>query len=215
MSPAVSLIDLTLPQLAEAYRGLDRLEHEYENMSGICATLKGLVLIEAKAKPENKQRFMAWVKENFASGGHRTATRYMRLAEAFSEGLDSTVQFQTLTRDLASSVEALKKFQLDLSHPMVAKIAQWAAGRGSYQLMLDFPGSRGGDTSAHRKKLTPEQEHAQFLENCKTDFEAALMALDALVCQKTWQAPSIPRSHLEEAADLFRQFARDISAFLK
>lgn len=184
-------------------------------MSGICATLKGLVLIEAKAKPANKGRFMAWVKENFSNGVHRTATRYMRLAEAFVGELDSTVQFQTLTRDLASSMEALRERQLDLQHPVVARVAQWVKGRGAYQLMLDFPGARGGDTSGSRKKLTPEQERAQLLEDAKNDFLAAIEALDRLKEKGTWKAPSITDAMLADSAELCAALAKQIRAWLK
>lgn len=212
-SKPVSLVNLTLPQLAEAYNGLDRLEKEYENMSGICATLKGLVLIEAKLKPELKGRFKQWVIDSFPKS-YKTATRYMRLAEAFGKS-DSTGTFQTLTRDLASSVAALRQFQLDLSHPVVAKVADWVNGRGSYQLMLDFPGGRGGDTSGSRKKLTAAQERKAFLESCKKDFEETIMALDRLHEKGFWKAESILDGHREDAAELARSFAKDITAFLK
>jgi hypothetical protein len=139
---AVALVDMTLPQLAEACDGLSRLEKEYENMSGICATLKGLVLIECKTKPELKGQFKSWVTKTFPKS-YKSATRYMRLAEAFGRS-DSTVTFQVLTQGLADSLEILRKQQLDLSHPIVARVAQWVNGRGAYQLMLDFPGQRGG-----------------------------------------------------------------------
>ena len=214
MAPApIALVDLSLPQLAEAYDGLDRLEKEYENMSGICATLKGLVLLEAKTKPELKGRFKQWVIDSFPKS-YKTATRYMRLAEAFGKS-DSTGTFQTLTRDLASSVEALRQFQLDLSHPVVARIAQWVDGRGAYQLMLDFVGSRGGDTSAHRKKLSLDEQHEKFLADCKADFEAAVVALDALHSKELWKAPSISDAHRETAADLFAEMTRKLRAWNK
>jgi hypothetical protein len=141
-SHPVALVDMSVPQLADAFRGLDRLEKEYENMSGICATLKGLVLIEVKTKV-GYGKYRAWLKENFAKSA-KTAERYKRLAEEFGKS-DSTVAFQTLTRGLADSVAALREFQLDLSHPMVAKIAHWVAGRGAYQLMLDFRAPLGGN----------------------------------------------------------------------
>jgi len=214
----IALIDMTLPQLAEAYNGLDRLEKQYENMSGICATLKGMVLVEAKTKPENKGKFMNWVKENFASAGHRTATRYMRLAEAFMKGLDSTVQFDTLTRDLAASVEALREFQLDLSHPVVSKVAEWVNGRGSYQLMLDFPGERGGDTSSHRgKKLlnkSPDEiarESAQiYCLPLQQKLFDVIQGKEHLLWLPVQAGPeeaslSIIRRELEELLDLVRQ----------
>jgi DUF3102 family protein len=132
--------------MAEAIAGLDRLEAQYENMSGICATLKGLVLIEAKRKL-GRGEWMPWIKRNLGAKKQKTANRYMRLAEAFSEKLDSTVQFEILSRDLAANLDALRGFQLDLKHPVVAVVADWVGGKGAYQLMLEFgAASKGGKT---------------------------------------------------------------------
>jgi hypothetical protein len=209
----VALVDLTLPQLAEAYDGLSRLEKEYENMSGICATLKGLVLIECKTKPELKRHFKKWVIETFPKS-YKTATRYMRLAEAFGKS-DSTGTFQTLTRDLAASVEALKEFQLDLSHPAVAAVAKWVNGRGAYQLMLDFPGERGGDTSKSRaKKLSAEEKHELFLKNSREDFAAAWSRVDALVNSGNWKAPSIKDAEIEDTIELAQRYVKEARAWI-
>lgn len=142
-------------------------------MSGICAVLKGCVLLEVK--PKTHRQFKSWVKTNFPKS-YRTAARYMRLAEEFGKSA-STVTFQTLTRDLAASVEALKQFQLDLSHPMVSKVAKWVKGRGAYQLMLDLgPSSRGGDNTprdesgkriADRRRTKLEIETEEFEEEAR------------------------------------------------
>lgn len=200
---AVTLDDLSLPELAEAYDGLSRLEKEYENMSGICATLKGLVLIECKAKPELKGQFKSWVVKTFPKS-YKTATRYMRLAEAFGRS-DSTVTFQTLTRDLATSVAALREFQLDLSHPAVAAVAQWVNGRGAYQLMLDFPSERGG---ARARKKAP----ADYDPNSAAEVAHDLWAprLDFLekegLDEKSWR--DLPRADLDRLKDLLTDLAK-------
>src|SRR5581483_11038232 len=146
---------------------------------------------------------------------HRTASSYMRLAEAFMGKLESTVQFETLTHDLAASLTRLREFQLDLSHPVVSKVAEWVKGRGAYQLMLDFPGSRGGDTSWSRKKLTPAEAEKEFLENAKREFCDAITALDRAHEEKLWKAASVTDAHLETAIELAREFAREAAAWVR
>ena len=210
-SSPVALVDLTLPQLAEAAHGLERLEREYENMSGICATLKGLVLVEAK-KRLGHGKFMPWVKENFVA--HRTATAYMRLAQAFMGKLASTCQFKTLTKDLAASLTRLRDFQLDLSHPVVSEVAKWVKGRGSYQLMLDFAGSAGGDTSWSRKKLSPEEERKQAIERCRETSVETFNGVYGLLQNERWQF-GLTDAELQIAADAMRELARKISAWLR
>jgi Protein of unknown function (DUF3102) len=208
----VALVDMSVGQLADAFNGLTRLEKEYENMSGICATLKGLILIEAKTKLGHGN-YRTWLKENFPKSV-KTAERYKRLAEAFGKS-DSTVAFQTLTQGLTASLEALRARSLDLSHPIVAKVAQWVNGRGAYQLMLDFPGAAGPNGGNNRKKLTPEEQHAQFLEDAKNDFTATITGLDGLVDDERWKAPSITDAMLEASVELAREFAIQATAWLK
>lgn len=208
----LGLAALSLPQLADAFDGLTRLEKEYENMSGICATLKGLVLIECKAKPELKLQFKSWITKTFPKS-YKTATRYMRLAEAFRKS-DSTGTFASLAADLATSVEALKQFQLDLSHPIVAKVAEWVNGRGAYQLMLDFPSEKGGDTASASKKLTAEEKHALFLENCREDFTAAWSRVDALIVSGNWKAPSIKDAEIDDSIEAAQRYVKEARAWL-
>lgn len=132
--------------MAEAIAGLDRLEAQYENMSGICATLKGLVLIEAKRKL-GRGDWTPWMKKNLGAKKARTAQRYMQLGKAFAEKNDSTVVFDLLRNDLAKNLDTLRQTQLDLKHPVVAQVAKWVEGKGAYQLMLEFgSSSRGGKT---------------------------------------------------------------------
>lgn len=205
-----ALVDMTVPQLAEAGHGLERLEREYENMSGICATLRGGVFAEVKKKlPHGEYR--PWLSKNFPKSV-KTAERYKRLWDAFAKS-DSTVAFETLTRGLAESVETLREFSLDLSHPAVAAVAKWVAGRGAYQLMLDFAAQAGGNQRT--KKLTPAEQHAQFLQDAHDDFARIMTALDGLVEDGRWKAPSITDAMLEASAELAREFAKQATAFLK
>jgi len=203
---------MTVPQLVEAAKGLDRLETEYENMSGICAVLKGGILRELKAKAGHGNYEKA-LKEAFPNSA-RTAQRYARLWDAFTKN-DSTVAFETLTRDLTSSVDRLRQFQLDLSHPVVSAVAKWVNGRGAFQLMLDFPGQRGGDTSGSRKKLSPDQEEAAILAAAREDFQTAMMAVDRVFDSGNWRARSVTDRELEMSLDLLREAAKQVSAWLK
>jgi hypothetical protein len=160
----VALVDLTVPQLAEAFRGLDQVQQHHERLSGICAIMKGLVLCEAKAKIEHGG-FMAWVQENFPRS-HKTANQYKRLAEEFGR-LHPKVQFENLRSDLLATLERLEGFQLDLQHPLVREIADWVKGRSAYQLLLELePGKIGGDTSKFPRKTKPtlDELHAETLE---------------------------------------------------
>jgi hypothetical protein len=199
----IALKDLSVPQLTEAFGGLDRLEKGYDNMSGICATLKGLVLIEVKVKLDHG-KYEAWLKENF-TGGKTTAWKYMGLGKAFAKSSPRGT-FETLTRDLASSVEALKEFQLDLSHPVVALISKWAAGRSAYQLMLDFEVTSGPSYDhttrgkGHTAPLTVKEVHALMRTRCIETGQALHLANRT----KAWRA-------LEEA--LLDQVIEDSEKF--
>lgn len=172
--------------------------------------------IQNKGKTSKGQGLLGWLTKYAPEVNYKTACRFMDVAEAIrnSFALPARAAKQLTFSDLVTTPtdELDEQFRA-----LQEKIFAFVEGTSQKSWLDQFreSQSRGGDTSAHRKKLTPEQERAQFLENCKTDFEAALKALDPIVCKKTWQASSIPRSHLEEAADLFRQFARDISEFLK
>jgi Protein of unknown function (DUF3102) len=183
----IALKDLSVPQLTEAFGGLDRLEKGYDNMSGICATLKGLVLIEVKVKLPHGS-YGKWLEANFEQN-KKTAERYCSLARAFIKS-DSAVAFQTLTHDLASSVDELKKFQLNLSHPAVAQVSKWVAGRGAYQLMLDFEVTSGGSYDhttrgkGHTAPLTQKERRELLRERC-VDAGNAFMVANRL---EAWRA---------------------------
>lgn len=210
---AVALVDMTVPELAAAFRGLDQVQEHHERLSGICAIMKGLVLVEAKTKVGHGG-FMAWVKENFPKS-HKTAGQYRRLAEEFGK-LNPKVQFENLRSDMLATIERLDGFQLDLKNPLVKQVADWVDGRSAYQLLLELgPCGRGGDTSSHRRKLTPAQQHEAWLEDCRTDFESALMAIDRVHDKQLWKAPSITNAQRETAADLLLDMARQLRAWNK
>lgn len=156
-SHPVALIDMDVPQLTAAYRSLDECQARYDKLSGIVATMKGIVLTEVKHKCGHGN-FLPWLRENFPKS-HKTATQDMRLAAEFFK-CEPRFTFETLGRDLAATLREIEAAQLDLSHPLVREVAGFVGERTRYQLLLDFPGERGGDTGGRRKKClnkSPEE----------------------------------------------------------
>lgn len=155
-SAAVALKDLNIPQIAEVVIDLDYAQTKHERISGVCATLKGLALREAKRKLPHG-RFMAWVKEQLPES-HRNATRCMNLAKAFMGKLDSTVQFDVLTKDLHATLMQIQHRELDLKNPAVAAVAKWVNDRGAYQLMLELGDAPKG---GKRDKKLVDETHSE------------------------------------------------------
>lgn len=155
----VALGDMNVPQLAEACHMLDACQERYNKLSGICAAMRGLVLTEAKRKIEHGY-FTAWIAKNFKKT-KKTAAEDMRIAREFAKS-NPRVTFETLGRDLATTVAELEEAQIDLKHPLVRHVAEWVGDRTRYQLLLAFPASRGGNQygrggeKGKRKKTTIE-----------------------------------------------------------
>lgn len=146
----VALVDLNVPQLADACRMLDQCQERYDKLSGICATMRGFVLLEAKRKLAHG-KFLPWLAENFKKS-RKTAAQDMRLAGECGK-CRTQVTFETLGRDLAWTIKEIEAAQIDLKHPLVREIAGWVDGRTRYQLLLDYPAS-SYDHSTRGKGLT-------------------------------------------------------------
>lgn len=209
---SLALGNMTVPQLTAAAKMLDDCQERYDKLSGICGTMRGLVLAEVKHKLEHG-KFLPWLAENFDKS-RKTAAQDIRLATEFCKS-NPRVTFEILGRDLAETVKELEQAQIDLKHPLVREVAAWVDGRTRYQLLLDFPGQRGGDTSGSHKKLSPEEEHKLFLANAKAQFESVFLSLDKLVEDDTFKAPSITDTLLSDSADLAAEFAKRARAWLK
>lgn len=171
----VALKDLTVPQLAEAYRGLNAAEEHYEKLSGICATMKGIVLCEAKAKIPHGG-FLKWLEATFPKT-RKTAAQYMRLAGEFGKN-NPKVTFAALQTDLLATLEAAKGAELDLAHPLVSKVADWVKGRSAYQLLLDLGSHRAGGKTyerdgekGKREQLTAEEAEELLKTICTNGAE--------------------------------------------
>jgi hypothetical protein len=180
----VPLADMNLDQLAASYGQLDKVEQSCTTLSGICATLKGLVLLESKRKCTHG-KFQPWIKEQFPKG-YRTAARYMRIAKEFSKS-DTSVTFAALEADLTTSLAVLEQNKLDCANPIVRQVAAWTQGKSSYQLLLELgEGDRGGGAGdpggAH--VITYEQLTLRLHDACVT----AAATLQGIHAQKAYYA---------------------------
>jgi hypothetical protein len=181
----VALVDLNVPQLAEAFSRLCKVEESCETVSGIVATLKGMVLHTVKAKLEHG-KFLPWLSQHFPRS-RKTANQYMRLSEAFGK-CNPKVTIDTLQRDLTSSMKLLEENRLDMKQPVVASVAQWTKGRSAYQLLLDFEGNRGGNTydrtngKGSRKPEDPAALKEAWRQRCKT----SVAMMEIYTKEKAW-----------------------------
>lgn len=216
---AIGLADMTSAQMGEALVGLRKMGVRYDNMSGICATLEGLVLLQAKAMLPHGA-YGGFLRDYFAKS-RRAATAYTQLARAFVGGkLASTCQFDKFGRpmrvpkafelvkqDLATSLQELEKFQLDLRHPVVSKVAEWVNGRGSYQLMLDYPAPLGG-RRARREKLSLAEVRAKAEKEALESYEAICRAIDRFLKENAHTL--LPKSQRVLLASLFHKAKRSL-----
>ena len=165
----LGLAEMSADQLAGTFTKLDAARQHYDNLSGICATLQGLVLIEAKEKVGHG-KYGQWLKDHFPKSAD-TAGRFFRIAEDFlvRSGTKNTPESkfrtgaefgeQLLLSDLANSLQAIQHESLDMGHPIVKSIAAYAAGRSYKQMWLDLgPAPAGGDRSASRQIRDLDEE---------------------------------------------------------
>ena len=174
LTTALHLAEMDPEQLASASRSLLAAEERYDRMSGICATLNGLVLLEARRKITHG-KFIEWVKT--ATGrSERDAQRRMRIAESFMESLsksksDTRVVFesaeQMLLEDFAAMLSAEAASPMDESNPVFAAVAEYVDGR-SYRALADaLPGKTAAQrVQKHLSTLTSAQIAASYREQC-------------------------------------------------
>lgn len=170
LATALHLAEMNPEQLASASKSLLAAEERYDRMSGICATLNGLVLLEAKRQIAHGN-FIGWVEE--ATGQSRQhANRKMRIAESFMASLSKSkcnprVTFenaeQMLLDNFAEMLSADAASPMDESNPVFAAVAQYVDGR-SYRALADsLPQPRrqiGGDTTPKNGSVRPRADKA-------------------------------------------------------
>lgn len=154
----VTLEAMSPEQLADTGRMLDAYQEKIESMSGICATMRGLVFVTAKEKLGHG-KFLPWLTKHFDKT-RKTAAEDMRIGREFSK-CNPTLHFGDLVKALA---EKSSEPEIDTSHPLVSEVARWVASRNRGQLLLDFPAtSRGGDTSKSRAAKPVKKSREEIL----------------------------------------------------
>lgn len=191
-SRSVALEAMTVAQLGEAFAGLEKAQGQYESLSGMCATLSGIVLQEVKKKV-GRGNFQSWLKEHFAKS-QKTACLYVRLAEQFAKA-DPRVSFQQLSLALLDGAQSLDGQSLDFSHPLVARVAKWTKGRTFYQLRQEEL-QQGGNNH-------PKCPH------CEGDLKSATQELCPHCGQPTGQTEPTPEQLKSELTEQTRQWAQD------
>jgi hypothetical protein len=189
LTTALHLADMSPDQLATASRSLADAEERYDRMSGICATLGGLVLLEAKRRLEHGQ-FGNWLKEHFGKSHHIATTR-MRIAKEFIAAVSTKdgklvprYQFeatQLLLDDFAAQLAAEKQSPIDLENPVVSAVSDFVGGRNFNTLRASLPAARrGGNTyerdgeKGKRVPLTEEAAQQLAIETWKPILEGLL-----------------------------------------
>jgi hypothetical protein len=146
-----NLKDMTLAELEAADRGLRALPERLEKMSGICAVLNGLILTEIKGRLEHKQ-WTPWLKDHYGKAV-RTAQKYMQIAGSFTKSATrGAFEPHQLTLALLDDTQS---GALDLAHPVVVKVEEWADGRSFRQLIAEETGDgRATNKGGFKPNLT-------------------------------------------------------------
>jgi hypothetical protein len=141
---------MNLPQLEATHDRLAALEAMGEKLSGTCATLKGLVLLEVKHRLGHG-KLKPWVAKHYEKS-YRTAVDYMNLAREFTKDAKSKsaepCTFAPMLQNVGETLDEIEALKLDLRHPTVRAVADWTEGRSAHQLLLQFHTrpQLGGDT---------------------------------------------------------------------
>jgi len=217
---------MTVPQLAEAGKALDRAGDLHENTAGICRLLHGLVLMEAKRKLAHG-KFMPWVKKEFPNS-HREASRRMKAAAVFLQTLtdkkqlkklklDRHVQFDAqrlLLGDLATNLTEISAAQLDMSNPVVQAASAYVGKRSWTQLVLDLGDLRennGGKRKRPNGTKRPTKDEKEFDDKesaCLAWYKAGLPLVRMLHLQAELTWLHLPDVELANIADLLKFAAK-------
>jgi hypothetical protein len=223
LATALHLAEMNPEQLASASKSLLAAEERYDRMSGICATLNGLVLLEAKRQIAHGN-FMQWVQD---ATGHsdRDARRRMRIAEEFIASLsksktDTRVRFenaqQLLLDNFTELLSADAASPMDESNPVFAAVAQYVDGR-SYRALADaLPKPRMG--GARVKDPNKPYDPNAPIENARDLLLHPLRAVMRRWNEKEAKLPlwtHLPPEELREIDGMLLDLRTDLKAALK
>ncbi|MDR3405146.1 MAG: hypothetical protein P4L99_21810 [Chthoniobacter sp.] len=138
------LSDMSPADMGTMLHRLDQARAQYESLSGACATLAGLVCIEAKARLEHGE-YIPFLKKHLGKC-RDTASQYVSVAKGFLKCRPMTT-FDQLTLALMDGAKSVSAITLDRSHPIVDAVCKWTNGRTFYQLKAEeaVHAKRGGN----------------------------------------------------------------------
>jgi len=223
-----ALADMSVPQLAEAGKALDRAGDLHENTAGICRLLHGLVLMEAKRKLAHG-KFIPWVKTHF-SNSYRDAARRMQAAADFLAVISDKKQAKKLKcampvtfeaqrlllGDLATNLTEISAAQLDMSNPVVQAAAAYVGKRSWTQLVLDLGDPRennGGKRTrlnGTKRPTKAEHEYDKALEEAMDWYELGVVDLQECYLHSDERWSVLPEVELANVADLVKLWAKKL-----
>lgn len=223
-----TLSDMTVPQLAEAGKALDRAGDLHENTAGICRLLHGLVLIEAKSRLEHGE-FMPWVKEHFPNS-YRDAARRMQAGNDFLATMgdkklakklkcDRPVTFDAqslLLGDLATNLTEISASQLDMSNPVVEAASKYIGNRSWTQLLLDLGDARDNNGGSRKRpngtkrRTGPEKEYDEALKKAMEWYRFGIVNLKEchLRSNRRWEV--LPEVELANVTDIVKLWSKKL-----
>ena len=206
-------------EFKEAVSGMTRVVRVGAMMMGLRAHLVSKLDTSAalpRGKSSKDGGLSAWLEKYAPDVNRATAYRFEDVAKAVAQRYELPARVakqltfeQLVTADPKDLGPAARKAQAELNG--------FVAGTSQTSWLDQFKeqGERGGDTSGSRKKLTPAEERAQFLQDSRNDFAAALQTLDRMNETNAWQVESIDDAEREAGAHLLHDLAKKITAWLK
>jgi hypothetical protein len=158
----------------------------------------------------------SWLEKYAPEVERSTAYRFEDVAKAVAKAYELPARVakkltfeQLVTADPKNLDPAARKAQTDLNG--------FVAGTSQKSWLDQFKeaGDRGGDTSGSSKKLSPEEERKQLLEESKKAFAETFESLDHMVEKGTWKAPSISDALLDASVEVAREYVKQASAWLR